>query len=132
MIDFIQANPRIGIIAISVAVSFFISLVNYFVLDKQKMREMKDKQKKLNEEMKANRGNPEKIMELNKELLSHTMETFKHSFKPILITIIPILIVFNWIKEIFAETTIASSWFWWYLISAIISSLIFRKIFKLP
>ncbi len=132
VIEYIQANPKLSIVAIAVAISFFISLINFFVLDKEKMFAGKKRQKELQKEMKDHKDDPAKVMELQKELMSHVGDTFKHSFKPMLITIIPILLIFGWIKGVYAETTISGSWFWWYLISAIASSLVFRKLFKLP
>ena len=63
---FIQTNPKISIIAFSLVVSLFISLVNYFVLDKEKMHEIKRKQKALQEQMKIHQkaGNKEKMSEI--------------------------------------------------------------------
>jgi uncharacterized membrane protein (DUF106 family) len=130
--EIIMAYPRASIITFAALISLFISLINYFVLDKDKVRSMKARQKELNKEMKEHKDNPAKVMELQKELMSHVGENFKHSFKPMLITIIPVLVAFLWVKGIFAETSIASSWFWYYLISAIAFSMIFRKVFKLP
>ncbi len=130
----IQANPQVSIIIIGILVSFLISLVNYFVLDKDKMKEIKEKQKKVQAEIKAHQkaGNTAKMMELNKELMGHSMETMKHSFKPMLITMIPMLIILGAIKGVFTETSIGNSWIWYYIGSAIASSILFRKLFKLP
>jgi len=130
----VQAYPRVSIIVFALLISFLISLVNYFFLDKERMKEIKEKQKKVQEQIKEHQkaGNHDKTLELNKELMSHTGEMLRHSFKPMLITLIPIIFLFGIIKNNYAETTIASTWFWWYLISAIISSMVFRKIFKLP
>lgn len=132
IIELIQANPRTSIIGIAVLISFFISLVNFFVLDKEKMKEVKLKQKELQAQMKLHKDDPVKVMELNKEMMSHVKDSFKHSLKPMIITIIPVLLAFGWIKGVIAETTLAKTWFWWYLGSAIASSLVFRKLFKLP
>ena len=130
--ELIQQYPKPAIIIMAFIVSFFISLVNYFVLDKEKMREIKAKQKSLQEQMKEHKSNPSKMMELQKEMLSHSMESMKHSFKPMIITTIPILIVFAFIRNTYAATSIHSSWIWYYLIASIASSLVFRKMFKLP
>jgi uncharacterized membrane protein (DUF106 family) len=132
VVELIQTYPRGSIIGISVLVSLFISLINFFVLDKEKVRHGKKRQKELNKELKSHKDNPEKMMAIQKEMMSHTMDTLKHSFKPMLITLIPILVVFSWIKGAYAETSIASSWLWYYIISAIVASLVFRKLFKLP
>ena len=130
--EIIQSYPRISIILMALLVSFFISLVNYFVLDKEKMREIKSRQKAIQEEMKNHKDNPQKMMELNKELMSHMCETFKHSFKPMLITLVPMLFIFAFFRKEFLLTEIAKSWLWWYFGVSILSSIIFRKLFKLP
>jgi uncharacterized membrane protein (DUF106 family) len=130
--EYIMSYPKTSIIVIGVIVSLFISIVQYFVMDKDKMKDLKAKQKTLNEQMKQHKDNPQKMMELQKELLGHSMESMKHSFKPMIITTIPILIVFGFIKSSFAVTEIAKSWFWWYFGSSIVASLLFRKWFNLP
>ena len=114
--------------------ALFISLINYFFLDKDKLKEIKDKQKSLQEQMKKHQkdGNSEKMMELQKEMFSGMGEMFKHSLKPMLITFVPILLFFSFLKGAYTETSIASSWFWYYLITALATSMIFRKILKLP
>jgi len=124
-ITLIQAYPTTSIILFGLAISFLISLVNYFMLDKERMRELKKKQKDIQAEMKNHKENPEKVMALQKEMMSH-------SFKPMLITIIPILIFFSFIKGVYTTTIIAKTWIWWYIGSSIVGSIIFRKVFDLP
>ena len=130
--ELLLLNPRISIILVSILASLFISAVQYFVMDKDKMRDLKAKQKALNAEMKLHKENPQKMMELQKELLGHSMESMKHSFKPMLITTIPLLLLFAFINPIYTDSIIAGSWFWYYFISAIASSIVFRKLFNLP
>ena len=129
---FMQSYPRLAVIIAALLISFFISLVNFFVLDKEKMHEIKGKQKALQEEMKNHKDNPQKLMELQKEMFSHMGETMRHSMKPMLITFLPLIILFPVLRNMLLTTAIASTWFWWYLAASIISSLVFRKLFKLP
>lgn len=129
---FMQTYPHLAVILAALLIAFFISLVNYFVLDKERMREIKGKQKALQEEMKNHKDNPQKLMELQKEMFSHMGETMRHSMKPMLITFIPLIILFPILRSMLLETAIASTWFWWYLAASIASSLVFRKLFKLP
>jgi len=56
----------------------------------------------------------------------------RHSFKPMLITIVPILLFFSFMKGLFVNTEIAKTWIWWYIGGSIASSMIFRKLLKLP
>ena len=126
----VNAYPLASVITISALVSLFISVVNYFILDKERMREIKEKQKSLQSEIK-NQPDSQKKMELTNQMLKHSMETMKHSMKPALITMIPLLIIFWFIKGIFDTTSLAGSWIWYYIGSALVFSLLFRKLFKL-
>ena len=130
--QFAQSSPRIFVILVSILVSLFISAVNYFVLNKERMREIKERQKALQAEMKKHKDNPQKMMDLQKELFSHVGESFKHSMKPMLITFIPIVLFFPLIRSALITTEIAKTWFWWYLGTSIVASMAFRKLFKLP
>ncbi|MEK6933617.1 MAG: EMC3/TMCO1 family protein [Nanoarchaeota archaeon] len=132
VIELIQQYPKISIVVLASLVSFLISLVNYFVLDKEKMRDLKAKQKALQEEAKKHKDNPQKMMDIQKEIMPLSLEMMKHSFKPLLITMIPIIIFFGYLKQWYAPTIIAKSWIWWYIGGSIASSMIFRKLLKLP
>lgn len=132
VIELIQQNPKTSIIVMALVISFFVSLVNYFVLDKDKMRDIKNRQKAIQNEMKQHKDNPQKMMELQKEMFSYVGESFKHSFKPMLITLIPILLIFGFLRKEFIETSIAKTWFWYYIAASLAGSIIFRKLFKLP
>lgn len=132
VLELIQQYPKMSIIILATLVSFLISLVNYFVLDKEKMRELKAKQKALQEEAKKHKDNPQKMMDIQKEIMPISLEMMKHSFKPLLITLIPILIFFSLVSKWYAGTALAKAWIWWYIGASIISSMIFRKLLKLP
>lgn len=124
-------NPKLSIVIISFLISLFVTVIRYFMTDKEKMREIKEKQKKLRAEMKMYKNNPEKMMELNRKMIDDLPEQMKQGFKPMIITLIPILLIFAWMKSVYAVTEIANSWLWWYIISSIIFSIILGKIFKL-
>ncbi|HLF53820.1 MAG TPA: hypothetical protein VI544_01450, partial [Candidatus Nanoarchaeia archaeon] len=78
------------------------------------------------------KDNPQKLMELQKEMFSHMGATMRHSMKPMLITLVPLIILFPMLRNALLTTEIAGTWFWWYLGSSLIGSIIFRKLFKLP
>jgi uncharacterized membrane protein (DUF106 family) len=130
--EFVQSYPRTSIILLGLIISLFISLVNYFVLDKEKMRNLKERQKAIQKEMKDHKDNPQKLMELQKEMLSQAGETMKHTLKPMLITFIPVLLIFGFMRGLFAPTEVAKTWFWWYIGSSFAGSILFRKLLKLP
>jgi uncharacterized membrane protein (DUF106 family) len=68
-------------------------------------------------------------MKIQSEMLQITGTMMKSSFKPMLVTFIPFLLLFYWIKGIY--TPILASWFWYYLGASLVSSLIFRKLLKI-
>ena len=128
--EFIQSNAwnaRIAIIILSFLVTLFITVVTYFMTDRERMKEIKAKQKALRLEIKKHRDNPTRMMELNKQMMEDMPEQMKHSFKPMIVTIVPLLILFAWLRGTFAESTIASTWFWWYLGSSLVFSMSLRK-----
>lgn len=127
----IQASPKTSIIIFSFLVTLFTTLVTYFVVDRKAMAELKEKQKILKEDMKKHKDNPDKMMELNKQMMEHLPEQMKHSFKPVLITLVPLGIFFMWLRGVFVLTTIANSWIWYYIGSSFVFSFILRKVFKL-
>ena len=115
-IDLIQAYPKITIVIFALAISFFISLINYFFLDKERMREIKARQKATQEKIKTHQkaGEHEKAMALQKELFPDMMEMMKHSFKPMLITFIPIILLFRYLHGLY-DPVIGNSWLWYYI-----------------
>ena len=131
IIELIQNNPRISIILLSFIVTIFITVVNFFMVDRKRMKEIREKQKALRQEIKKFKDNPQKMMELNKQMMEDMPEQLKHSFKPMLVTIIPLIILFKWLRATFAITAIASTWFWWYIGASILFSMILRKLFGL-
>jgi len=129
--ELIVVYPRLSIIVLAFIVSLFITIVNYYMIDKNKMKEIKERQKELRKEMKEFRDNPEKMMEINQKMLADLPEQMKMSFKPMIITMIPLLILFAWLRSTFVETAIAGSWLWWYIGSSLIFSITIRKLFGL-
>jgi uncharacterized membrane protein (DUF106 family) len=132
LITLIQSNPRTSIVIIACLITLATTLVTYFFTDKEKMRSMKEKQKAIQAEMKKHKDNPQKMMELNKKMLEDFPEQMRHMFKPLLITFIPLIFIFAWLRGTFTTTVIKSTWIWWYIIISIIASTVYRKLFKMP
>jgi uncharacterized membrane protein (DUF106 family) len=120
--------PKESIILISILVTLVMTLVTKKVTDQNRMRELKKIQKACQIKLKDAKGDLKKQGEIQKEMMSCSMELMKHSFKPTLITFIPLIILIWYIRDIY--TGVLSGWIWWYIGASIISSLIFRKIFK--
>jgi uncharacterized membrane protein (DUF106 family) len=129
--ELVQNNPRIGIIVLAFIVTLFITIVTYFMTDRIRMKEIREKQKKLRAEIKKHRHDPQKMMELNNKMMEDLPEQMKHSFKPMIVTIIPLLILFGWLRSTYSVTSLASTWLWWYIGASLVFSIGLRKIFGL-
>jgi len=126
--EYIVMYPRASIIIISFLITLVMTLVTKKFTDQNRMKELKEIQKACQIKIKDNKNNPEQMKDIQKQIIECSMELMKHSFKPIFITFIPILLVFWWIRSIFS--VILTGWIWWYLGAAIISSIILRKALK--
>ena len=127
--ELIQANPTVSILIISFLVTVFMTVVSYYLTNKNLMKDIKERQKTVREEMKKYRDNPQKMMELNQMMMADFPHQMKQSMKISLVTLIPLLFVFNKLRVIYSTTTV--HWLATYIISSIIYSIILRKIFKL-
>jgi uncharacterized membrane protein (DUF106 family) len=126
--DLMISYPKESIIAISILVTLIMTLVTKKVTNQNRMKELKAIQKACQIKLKDSKGDLKKQGEIQKEMMSCSMELMKHSFKPMLFTFIPLILLIWWIRDIY--TGVLSGWIWWYIGASIISSLIFRKIFK--
>ena len=94
----LDISPFLTLVILAVVISLLITLVYKFFTNQEKMKEMKDKQKESQKKMKELRSNPEEMMKVQKEAMKLNMEYMKSSFKPTLITMIPILLIFGWMS----------------------------------
>lgn len=138
-------NPlAIQVLIIGVVISVASAIVNKKVVDQKRMKEIKDKisafQKKYNEAKKS--GNKELIDSMEpeqKEMMVLTTEMMMGSFKPLLFTFIPILVIFYILNGMYAGTgNIVDvpiigelGWFWWYFLVAMLSGFSFEAVYKL-
>jgi len=130
------AYPAISIILFSFLVTLAMTLVTKYLTNQSRMKELKEIQKACQIKLKDNKGNPEKMAEINKEMMTCSMELMKHSFKPMLITFLPLILFFWWIRGIYSTTSLTENflifpiWLWYYLVTGIVSSIVLRKILK--
>lgn len=142
-----------GLISI-LLISFFVTLFQLLIYKKfsnqERIKEIKEKQKKLQKEIKEiirNKDqNQTKLNELNKEMFELSSELMKLNFKPLIYTFIPLIIIFWLLKESYSKAGITKiiTWSWklpligngaGWLLCFIFFSLIFnlslRKILKI-
>jgi len=126
--------------AISGGLALLSSLIRMAVLDMEKMKDIKERLKEQQKIIKeaTKKGQIKKAQKAQEELMKLTIENLKHGMKPMIYTIIPFILIFGWLKGEYGNAgTVATlfgfnlDWFWWYLISAMIISMILNKLFKL-
>jgi uncharacterized membrane protein (DUF106 family) len=124
--EFIIANPLLSILLISFLITLVMTLVTKRFTNQNRMRELKQISKACQIKLKDAKGDMKKSAEINQEMLQCSMELMKHSMKPMFITMIPILLLFSWIRGFYSA--ILPHWFWWYFGASILSSSVLRKI----
>jgi uncharacterized membrane protein (DUF106 family) len=87
-----------AIIILSFLITLFITVVYKFATDQNLMKKLKDEMKGMQKEMKLLKDNPQKAMAHQKKIMEKNMQYMKHSFKPTLYTMIPIIIIFSWLN----------------------------------
>lgn len=101
-------NMSAGIIIPGVALLMsVISILAYkLVTDQKKMKSIQEQQKQIRVDMKKYKDNPEKVMRLQKTAMQLSMEIMPQTFKSMMVTIIPMLLIFNWLGSTFAYEAI--------------------------
>ena len=128
MIELLKLYPKSGIVIISFLATLAITLVTKYFTNQDKIRELKEIQKACQIKLKDNKGNLEAQSKIQKEIWECSMELMKHSFKPMLIVFIPLILIFGWLRGVYTE--ILPGWLWWYIGVGIASSIFLRKLLK--
>ena len=128
-------NLTFGMFVIVGFISFITTLIQKYATDQETIRELKKQQKEINKKAREFRHDPEKMMDIQREAFPITGKLFRLSLRPIMFTGIPFILFFRWFIDIFAAMGSPKffgflSWFWFYLIFAMIIGGIFRKILK--
>lgn len=94
----LRLPPVAAIAIISLIISVLISIVYKFFTDQKKMHALKDELKDMQKEFKKHKDNPSKLKSLNSRMMQVNMDYMSHSFKAMMITLIPVIIMFSWLN----------------------------------
>ena len=119
-----------SLIIISFILTFLITFSYKLITNQQEMKLLKEQLKKHQQEMKDHKGNPEKLLEIQKNAMDTNLKYMKHSFKHTLLTFLPLVIFFSWLKDTYTQPILGMNWIIIYIVSSIIFSMILRKILK--
>ena len=85
-----------SIIIMSLGITLVMTLVYKWMTDQTLMKSLREQQKKFQDDMKKNRQDTKKVMEIQKKAMGANMQYMMHSFRPTLVTFIPIILIFAW------------------------------------
>lgn len=125
-------NLNVGMLIIVFIISIITTLVQKYATDQDTLKELKKEQKEIQKQMKEFKNHPEKMMELNKRQFEMMPKQMKLSMRGVAYTGIPFILFFRWFNDFFTSLgnpkfILGLSWFWFYLIFAMIFSSIIRK-----
>ncbi len=128
--EMVNQYPYISLAVISFLVTIFSTLAQKWLTNQEHMKSLKTRQKEIQKELKGCKEE-HLLKELNLEMMNLTGIMMKASMKPMFVTIIPFLILFNWLKGTYGgEEPLIASWIWYYLGFSIASSMALRKVLK--
>ncbi|MFH0752191.1 MAG: EMC3/TMCO1 family protein [archaeon] len=127
-------NPY-GLMIVSFILTFLMTLAYKFFTNQEVMKTLKEELKEMQTGLKDTTQTVEKKMHLQKNMMAKNMEYMKHSLKPMLITFLPIIIIFGWLRGYYTSLDnpkifFGLTWLWSYMVFSIIFSITLRKIMK--
>ena len=99
----LQLEPLYTIVILSVSLSLMSMLATKLMTNQKKLKAHREELKKMQKKLKESRSDPKKSFKIQKEMMDLNMVVMKESFKPIIITMIPFLLVFAWLTTSFTH-----------------------------
>lgn len=103
----VEIHPLLAVAIVSFLIALFNALIYKWLTDQHKMKALKDEMKKMQQEVRKYKDNAAKMMEIQGKLMQRNLDYMKQSFKPTLVTMIPILIILGWMTGHLAYDAIA-------------------------
>jgi len=136
--------PLVFIIFASAVLSLVVTVIYRLATDQAEMHELKKQLKEFQDKFKQHKDDPNKMLEIQKQMSEVNMKYFKQSMKPTLITIVPFIIIFHFLGKIFTGTVVIPlpfhfplsaletglGWVGTYIIFSMIFTTAFRKALK--
>lgn len=103
-LDPTPTNPILTIFVISFGVSLLTVIAQKLLVDQDKMNRIQDEMKSFQAEMREAQksGDSKKLAKLQAnqvDLMSNQSEMMKMSFKPLIVTMVPIMLIFGWMFQ---------------------------------
>lgn len=92
----LKLPPFWGIFIITFIVTLITTLIYKKMTNQEHLKNLKEEMKDLSKQMKASASDQAKLVELQKIQMQKSMSQLRETTKPMLITMLPILIIFGW------------------------------------
>ncbi len=125
LVDWMTANPVFSLIIFSGIITFISTMVTKWLTNQEHLRSMKERQKQIQKDLRNHKPGEKVFEELQNEMLQISMIMMKSSFKPMLVTLIPFLLLFTWLKKTYDP--ILHGWIWYYIGFSLGFSILYRK-----
>jgi len=124
-----------GMMIIVLIITFITTIIQKYTTDQKALKELRQEQKLLQEEMKKYKDHPEKLAELSKKQFEFIPKTFKLTSRGVLFTGVPFILFYRWFFDVFTAMGDPKffgilNWFWCYFIFAMIFTSVLRKWMK--
>ena len=103
------------------------------------MKNLKDESIELSNQAKLYKDDAAKVAELTSESFKKSMATMKLSFRQMIYTIVPLLLLFSWLRSLYSEGGmffdiplglfgVINGWLFSYIVISVIFSMVLRNV----
>ena len=93
----LKYGPALTIIIIAAIVSLLVTIIYKYTTDQDKIKRMREESKELRLQLKEHKSNPEKVNEINSRMIAISMDQMKQSWKSMIFTMVPVILIFGWL-----------------------------------
>lgn len=87
------------VLGMSLILSLFTILIYKYATNQKEMKRLKDEIKESQKKAKECRNDTTKLLEINKKAMQSNMEYMRHSMMAMLLTFLPIILIFGWMNS---------------------------------
>jgi uncharacterized membrane protein (DUF106 family) len=97
-VPIIRFSPLIAVILLSVIISLIMTLIYKYTTNQKRMKELKEKLDGYQKELKESKNDQKRMMAINSDMMKVNAEYMKQSIKPMLVSWIPVILIFGWMS----------------------------------
>jgi uncharacterized membrane protein (DUF106 family) len=94
----VNIDPLVALLVLSFVVALCNKLAYWKFTDQSLIREYKAQLKKFQEQLKKAKDDTKKMLEIQSKMMDINMQLMSQQFKPLLITMLPVIIIFGWMS----------------------------------